>query len=54
MTSPQVISHKELEYNAESNTQYLHNDTLCFRVFKVTVHRGNNHIFMLWRYGCLV
>ena len=52
MTNPQVISHKELEYNAESNTQYLHNDALCFRVFKVTIHRGNNDIFMLWRYGC--
>ena len=54
MKNPQVISHNELEYNVESNTQYLHNDTLCFRVFKVTVHKGNNHIFMLWRYGCLV
>ena len=51
MTNPQVISHKELEYNTESNT---HNDTPCFRMFKVTVHRGNNHISMLWRYGCLV
>ena len=47
-SNPQFISHKELEYNAESKTQYLHNDTLCFRMFEVTVHRGNNHISMLY------
>ena len=37
-TSFTLISHMELHYNAE---EYLHKDTLCFRVSKVTVHRGN-------------
>ena len=34
------ISHKELEYSAGNNTEYLNKDTLCFRVSKVTVHTG--------------
>ena len=38
---PQVIPHKDLEYNADNNTEYLHNDTLCFRVPKVIIHTGN-------------
>ena len=40
-TKPQVIPHKELPYNADNNTEYLHNDTLCFRVSKVIIHTGN-------------
>ena len=35
------ISHKELEYNAGNNTEYLNKDTLCFTVSKVTVHTCN-------------
>ena len=35
------ISHKELDYNAGNNTEYLNKDTLCFRVSKVTVNTGN-------------
>ena len=38
MTKFTLISHMDLLYNAE---EYLHKDTLCFRVSKVTVHRGN-------------
>ena len=37
----QFISHMELPYNADNNTEYLHNDTLCFRVSKVIIHTGN-------------
>ena len=37
----EVIPHKGLEYNADNNTEYLHNDTLCFRVSKVIIHIGN-------------
>ena len=37
----EVIPHKDLEYNADNNTEYLHNDTLCFRVSKVIIHTGN-------------
>ena len=37
----QFISHMELPYNANNNTEYLHNDTLCFRVSKVIIHTGN-------------
>ena len=36
----QVIPHKDLEYNADNNTEYLCNDTLCFRVSKVIIHTG--------------
>ena len=41
MTVAQVLSHMELPYNADNNTEYLHNDTLCFRVSKVIIHTGN-------------
>ena len=34
------ISSADLGYNVNENTQYLHNNTLCFRVSKVTVHTG--------------
>ena len=37
----QVIPHMKLPYNADNNTEYLHNDTLCFRVSKVIIHTGN-------------
>ena len=38
---PQVVPHMELPYNADNNTEYVHNDTLCFRVSKVIIHTGN-------------
>ena len=44
----QVIPHKELEYNANNNTEYLHNDTLCFRVSKVIIHTGNKTYCILY------
>ena len=37
----EVIPHQHLPYNADNNTEYLHNDTLCFRVSKVIIHTGN-------------
>ena len=44
----EVIPHKELHYNADKNTEYLHNDTLCFRVSKVTIHTGNKTYCILY------
>ena len=44
----QAITHKELEYNADNNTEYLHNDTLCFRVSKVIIHTGNKTYCILY------
>ena len=44
----QVIPHKELEYNADNNTEYLKNDTLCFRVTKVIIHTGNKTYCILY------
>ena len=39
----QFISHMELYYNADNNTEYLHKDALCFCVSKVItyIHTGN-------------
>ena len=34
--SPEFIHHSSLGYNAEKNTQYLRNDTLHFRILKIT------------------
>ena len=48
MTAYQVISHKELPYNADNNTEYLCNDTLCFRVSKVIIHTGNKTYCILY------
>ena len=48
MTVPQVIPHMELPYNADNNTEYLHNDTLCFRVSKVIIHTGNKTYCILY------
>ena len=48
MTAYQVISHMELSYNADNNTEYLHNDTLCFRVSKVIIHTGNKTYCILY------
>ena len=45
---PEVIPHKELEYNADNNTEYLKNDTLCFRVTKVIIHTGNKTYCILY------
>ena len=45
---PQVIPHKELDYNADNNTEYLCNDTLCFRVSKVIIHTGNKAYYKLY------
>ena len=44
----QFISHMELPYNANNNTEYLHNDTLCFRVSKVIIHTGNKTYCILY------
>ena len=48
VVKPQVVPHKELEYNAYNNTEYLHNDTLCFRVSKVIIHTGNKTYCILY------
>ena len=48
VVKPQVVPHKELEYNADNNTEYLHNDTLCFRVSKVIIHTGNKTYCILY------
>ena len=48
MTAYRVISHMELPYNADNNTEYLHNDTLCFRVSKVIIHTGNKTYCILY------
>ena len=37
----QFVPNSSLLYNADNNTEYLHNDTLCFRVSKVIIHTGN-------------
>ena len=44
---PQVISFKELQYNPDNNTEYLHDDTLCFRVSKVIICTGNEYYITL-------
>ena len=46
-----LLSHMELHYNAEV---YLHKDTLCFRVSKVTVHRGNKTFVIKHLYNILL
>ena len=48
VVKPQVIPHKDLEYNADNNTEYLHNDTLCFRVSKVIIYTGNKTYCILY------
>ena len=35
------IPHVELPYNVDNNTEYLHNNKLCFRVSKVIIYTGN-------------
>ena len=35
------VSHTDLLYNLEKNTKYLYNDTLCFRVSRVTLQTGS-------------
>ena len=47
-TTGQFISNMELPYNADNNTEYLHNDTLCFRVSKVIIHTGNKTYCILY------
>ena len=32
---PNFISHNDLEYNANYNTEYIHNDKLCFVISKI-------------------
>ena len=44
----QFIPHSSLPYNANNNTEYLHNDTLCFRVSKVIIHTGNKTYCILY------
>ena len=34
------ISSADLGYNVNKNNQYLQNNTLCFKVAKVTIHKG--------------
>ena len=41
------IAHSSLPYNADNNTEYLHNDTLCFRVSKVMIHTGNYILYII-------
>ena len=36
----QFISHDNVEYNPDKNTQYVHNDTMCFRISKVSFPTG--------------
>ena len=47
-TKGQFIPHSSLPYNADNNTEYLHNDTLCFRVSKVIIHTGNKTYCILY------
>ena len=47
-TREQFVRHQELEYNVDNNTEYLHNDTLCFRVSKVIIHTGNKTYCILY------
>ena len=45
---PDFISFADLGYNPNANTEYLHNDTLCFRVSKVIIHTGNKTYCILY------
>ena len=47
-TKGQFIIQSSLPYNANNNTEYLHNDTLCFRVSKVIIHTGNKTYCILY------
>ena len=42
------ISFADLHYNPNNKTEYLHNDTLCFRVSKVIIHTGNKTYCILY------
>ena len=44
----EFIPHSSLPYNADNNTEYLQNDTLCFRVSKVIIHTGNKTYCILY------
>ena len=35
---PHFISHSDLEYNANYNTEYINNDKLCFVISKIIIH----------------
>ena len=35
---PNFICHNDLEYNANYNTKYIHNDKLCFLVSKIITY----------------
>ena len=35
---PDFISHSDLEYNANYNTEYINSDKLCFVISKIIVH----------------
>ena len=48
MIQGKFIPHSSLPYNADNNTEYLHNDTLCFRVSKVIIHTGNKTYCILY------
>ena len=48
LTQGQFILQSSLPYNANNNTEYLHNDTLCFRVSKVIIHTGNKTYCILY------
>ena len=53
----QFISHLELNGNPDMNTKFIHNDELCFRIFKVNSLTGNishawnnyNYLFYLFQ-----
>ena len=42
----QFISHVNVGYDPQKNTQYLHNDLMCFRISKVAFRTGNIHQYM--------
>ena len=42
------ISFADLHYSPNNNTEYLHNDTLCFIVSKVIIHTGNKTYCILY------
>ena len=35
---PDFISHSDLEYNANYNTEYINSDKLCFVISKIIIH----------------
>ena len=40
------ILHSDIQYS-DNKTEYLHDDTLCFRVYKTIIHIGNKTYHIL-------